>query len=136
LIYTSTVATQTWDFDSDTKGTNMADSRIQTDQALRTAYAKLVAATWHDTKVLDELKKKPHEVLTKYGLHTKPGAHITIEVVKPTGEGSFQSLRAAWLLGDQTGRYTIWLPEAPDGVELVKSSNGGGTTCTPCCCCT
>jgi hypothetical protein len=101
--------------------------------SLQLAYAKLVAATWQDDSVLAHLKQNPVEVLNKYGLKTKAGATVQIDVVEPTGEGNFQSQLAAWVLGDRTGKYTLWIPEKP---QEVPGSSDDGCTCTPCCSCT
>jgi hypothetical protein len=109
---------------------------LQHAQTLRHAYGKLVAATWTDPKVAAELKENPARVLKAYGFPPPKGkAHVSVEFVKPTGEGSFQSQQAAWALGESTGHYTIWIPTKPAGMHPI-AENGNCTTCTPCCCCT
>ncbi len=108
--------------------------RVLSERVLRTGYAKLVAATWTDDGVTKELLANPAAVLNRYGIETQPGAKISVEVVDPTGEGSFQSQIASLILGHKTGTYTLWLPKKPEGI--MPRAADVGTTCTPCCCCT
>ncbi len=117
----------------------LLNAKLNHDRLFRSAYGKLVAATWQDSKVLAALKKNPARVLAKYGLHTKPGAKINVEVVAPTGYGSVESQQAAWALGQSKGVYTVYIPSK----LKARPSIGGGIgpvadscCCTPCCCCT
>jgi len=117
----------------------------------KTAYGKLIAATWQDPKVVKSLKANPDATLKKYGLPGVPaGASVEVQVVKPTGHGTIESQQASFVSAKETGKLTLWIPAAPTAktwarvgstvgpiVNLRAKMDGGNScTCTPCCCCT
>jgi hypothetical protein len=110
------------------------ESEMAVDKELRAAYGKLVAATWANDQVLSSLKANPVKVCNDYGMPTKAGATVDVQVVEPTGQGSFTSIQAAWILGDKTGKYDLWIPQKPSGAG--EEAEGDGCTCTPCTTCT
>jgi hypothetical protein len=110
------------------------------------AYAGLVAHTWADPQFLDLLLASPVDTLNKAGLYTIPGAVIRIIQHKITGSGKIEDEVDAWVAGNQTGLYDLFLPYKPDNVAVspgggavdaaVASDGGNCCCCSPCCCCT
>jgi hypothetical protein len=107
------------------------------------AYANMVARTWVDEQYLELLLASPVEVLERAGIHTIPGAVLRIIQHKITGSGKIEDQVDAWITGNRTGLYDLYLPMKPDDVEIPTT--GGAMSvetgdycccCCPCCCCT
>jgi hypothetical protein len=106
------------------------------------AYANMVAQTWVDDSYLQLILANPVETLAAAGLPTAPGATIRPVQVKMTGTGQISDQVDAWVEGNRTGLYNLWLPIKPDDVDMAPGGGGadacvGGASCccSPCCCC-
>jgi hypothetical protein len=106
-----------------------------------TNYANMVAKTWVDDSYRQLLLRDPVNTLTAAGIPTVPGAQVIVVENKITGVGKVEDEVDAWIEGNQTGKYLLWLPIKPDDVNLSgggpDSAEGGWCCCcTPCCSCT
>ena len=105
-------------------------------------YANMVAKTWTDDTYLQLLLSNPVDTLTQAGLPTIPGAVIRIVQHQITGMGKIEDEVDAWVTGNQTGLYDLFLPIKPDYVDFSPGGGGSalggdaGCCCSPCCCCT
>jgi hypothetical protein len=103
----------------------------------------MVARTWTDDSYLQLLLSDPVDTLAQAGIQTIPGAVIRIVQHQITGTGRIEDEVDAWVAGNQSGLYDLFLPMKPDYVDF---SGGGGASavggdgnsccCSPCCCCT
>jgi len=110
-------------------------------------YAKVVINTWHNPQFASELQNDTAAALASCGLTTQPGA--TFNIVRETsGSGDIDVQITAWVTGQTTGNYTLYIPssqQSVQGVELAPQDQQAlevgvdsinvCTTCTPCCCC-
>jgi hypothetical protein len=103
----------------------------------------MVARTWVDDSYLQSVLSDPATTLAAAGMPTVDGAVIRVIEHKITGSGKIEDQVDAWLEGNQTGLYDLYLPMKPD--EFNVSPGGGGDACAggdnsccccPCCCCT
>lgn len=106
-------------------------------------YANMVAQTWVDDSYLQLILAKPAETLAAAGLPTAGGATIRPIQCKLTGSGQITDQVAAWVEGNRTGLYDLWLPIKPDDVDVSPGggapdacAGGASCCCTPCCSCT
>jgi hypothetical protein len=107
-------------------------------------YANMVAQTWIDNSYLQTLLADPVNTLAQAGLPTIPGAVVRVIQHQITGMGRIEDEVDAWVAGNQSGLYDLFLPIQPDWVDLFgggggdASAAGGGNSCccSPCCCCT
>lgn len=119
----------------------MADTPFNRTQFIQN-YGKLVARTWSDPAFLEKLEKDPAGVLAAEGFHVNPGAHIRVVAMKPTGAGHASEQVDAWVHGNTTGLYNLYIPSMPHDIKTalaskkLAQSGDVNTTCTPCCCCT
>jgi hypothetical protein len=107
------------------------------------SYANMVARTWTDDSYLQLLLADPVDTLNQAGLQTIPGAVIRIVQHQITGTGRIEDEVSAWVAGNQTGLYDLFLPIKPDYIDFSgaggstdSESGGGSCCCSPCCCCT
>jgi len=107
------------------------------------SYASMVARTWTDPSYLDTILASPTDALAKAGLPTPTGATIRILQHKITGMGQMSEQVDAWVAGQRTGLFDLYLPMKPDDLDVeggggpVDGCAGGASCCcTPCCCCT
>jgi hypothetical protein len=110
-------------------------------QAFTKSYADMVARTWTDDQYLELLLAEPVGTLAKAGISTATGAVIRIIQHKLTGSGKIEDQIDAWIEGNRTGLYDLFLPLKPDDIDFSggsgdPSAEGGGCCCCPCCCCT
>jgi hypothetical protein len=104
------------------------------------SYANMVAQTWVDDQYLDLILASPAETLAKAGLPTPDGATIRIVQVKVTGTGQVADQVDAWVEGNRTGLFDLFLPLKPEDLDVAsggaEAEDGASCCCTPCCCCT
>jgi hypothetical protein len=106
-------------------------------------YANMVARTWTDDSYLQLLLADPVDTLNAAGLPTIPGAVVRVVQHQITGTGRIEDEVSAWVAGNQTGLYDLFLPIKPDYIDFSgaggspdSESGGGSCCCSPCCCCT
>ena len=105
-------------------------------------YANLVSRCWVDDSYLQLLLASPAETLAAAGIPTADGAVIRVIQHKITGSGKIEDQVDAWLQGNETGLYDLFVPMKPDELDIDPGAGGdacaGGDTCCccPCCCCT
>ena len=105
-------------------------------------YANLVSRCWAEDSYLRLVLASPAETLAAAGIPTVEGAIIRVIQHKITGSGKIEDQVDAWLLGNETGLYDLFLPMKPEELEIDPGAGGdacaGGDTCCccPCCCCT
>jgi len=108
-------------------------------------YANLVARTWVDDSYLQLVLSDPAGTLAQAGMPTVEGAVIRVIQHVITGSGKIEDQVAAWLDGNRTGLYDLYLPMKPEEFEVTPGGGGGGgdgcaggdsCCCCPCCCCT
>jgi len=106
------------------------------------AYADMVARTWTDDSYHQLLLSDAATALSRVGIHTLPGAVIRVLEHKITGTGKIEDQVDAWVKGNQTGLYDLFLPMKPEDFDATPGGGapdacaGGGCCCSPCCCCT
>jgi len=108
------------------------------------SYADMVARTWTDESFLDLILASPADALAGAGMPTAPGATFRIVQHKITGSGQIKDQVDAWVEGNRTGLYDLFLPMRPDDVDFEPGGGGDpnacaggfGCCCCPCCCCT
>jgi len=106
------------------------------------AYADMVARTWTDDTYLELILTDPANALARVGIATAPGAVIRVLQHKITGSGKIEDQVDAWIEGNRTGLYDLFLPMRPDDFDVDPGGGapdacaGGGCCCSPCCCCT
>jgi hypothetical protein len=116
-------------------------------QAFIKAYATMVARTWTDQTYLDLVLAHPADALARAGMPTIDGAVIRVLEHKITGSGKIEDQVDAWIAGNQTGLYDLFLPMKPDDFHIGAPTGGAGgdacaggdgpcCCCSPCCCCT
>ena len=108
-------------------------------------YTRVLTNAWSSSDYADRLIASPKEVLAEAGLSIPADATVTV-VRDVVGEGSLDAQIATWEKGEQTGSFTLYVPESPmiDSTELSESDleavSAGDTTycccCCPCCSCT
>jgi hypothetical protein len=102
----------------------------------------MVARTWIDEAFLELLRADPVTTCNNSGLPTVAGAVVRIIEVKITGTGQVKDQVDAWIEGNRTGLYDLWLPIRPDewdeeaGGMIEVSTGDYCCCCCPCCCCT
>jgi hypothetical protein len=102
----------------------------------------MVARTWTDDTYLQLILSNAADTLAKAGIATVPGAVIRIVQVKITGSGSIDDQVDAWIEGNRTGLYDLFLPIKPDDFDVTAGggpdacAGGACCCCTPCCSCT
>jgi hypothetical protein len=107
-------------------------------------YANMVARTWIDDRYLDLILADPPSALSKAGLPTPAGATVRVVQMKISGMGQMTDQVDAWVAGNRTGLFDLYLPLKPDdmdieeggGVPVDGCAGGASCCCTPCCCCT
>jgi len=109
-------------------------------------YANMVARTWVDDSYLDLVVANPVSALTRAGLAVPDGSTVRVIQHKITGSGQISDQVDAWVEGNRTGLFDLFLPMRPDDVDIDGSGGGepvggcaGGNACcccSPCCCCT
>jgi hypothetical protein len=106
-------------------------------------YANLVARTWTDDSYLQLVLSSSADTLASGGLPTVPGAVIRVLQHVITGSGKIEDQVDAWIEGNRTGLYDLFLPMKPDQFDVTPGGApggdacaGGGCCCCPCCCCT
>jgi hypothetical protein len=107
-------------------------------------YANMVARTWTDDSYLQLILSNAADTLAGSGMPTVPGAVIRVIQHQITGSGKIEDQVDAWVEGNRTGLYDLFLPMKPDQFDVTPGSGapggdacaGGGCCCCPCCCCT
>jgi hypothetical protein len=106
-------------------------------------YTKILTNAWSDDTFKQRLQSDPKSVLGEYGLDVPASA--TVDIVMGTqGEGSLDDQVSIWEQGENTGSYTLYVPEVPQveegelsEAELDSVSGAGDEYCCCCCpCCT
>jgi len=108
-------------------------------QAFIKAYATMVARTWIDASYLQLILTNAASTLASAGIATVPGAVIRIIEHKITGSGKIEDQVNAWIEGNRTGLYDLFLAMKPDDFNVSPGGAAGGDQCAggdgPCCCC-
>jgi len=107
-------------------------------------YANIIARTWVDDSFQQTLLTDPVNTLGSAGIPTVAGAVIRVIKHTITGSGKIEDQVDAWLEGNKTGLYNLFLPEKPEEFDATAGGGdgsgciGGDNTCCccPCCCCT
>ena len=86
------------------------------------SYTKILTNAWSDDTFKQRLQSDPKSVLGEYGLDIPPSA--TVDIVTSTqGEGSLDDQVSIWEQGENTGNYTLYVPDVPQ----VEEGELGGT---------
>ena len=113
-------------------------------QSFIQAYANMVARTWMDDSYMQLVVSNPADTLAQAGMPTIAGAVIRVLQHKITGSGKIEDQVDAWIAGNASGLYDLFLPMKPDQFDVTPGGGaaggdacaGGGCCCCPCCCCT
>jgi hypothetical protein len=113
-------------------------------QDLISNYANMVARTWVDDSYKQLVLTDPVTTLAQAGMATVDGAVIRVIQHLITGSGKIEDQVDAWLAGNETGLYDLYLPMKPDDFDVTAGGGGGdgcaggdnSCCCCPCCCCT
>jgi hypothetical protein len=107
------------------------------------SYANMVARSWVDDSYLQLVLSNTAETLANAGMPTVSGSVIRIIQVKlPIAGAKIEDQVNAWIDGNKTGLYNLFLPMKPDEFEVGPGAGGDQPTsgesccCCPCCCCT
>ncbi len=107
------------------------------------SYANIVARTWVDDSFRQLVLTDPTNTLAGGGMPTVEGAIIRVIEHKITGSGKIEDQVDAWLEGNKSGLYDLFLPMKPDEFDVDVGAGGEGCAggdnsccCCPCCCCT
>src|SRR3954464_9530728 len=109
------------------------------------SYPQILTNAWSDDTFKQRLQSDPKSVLSEYGLEVPASA--TVDIVTSTqGEGDLDDQVQIWEQGENTGSYTLYVPEVPQVEEgelseaELDSVSGAGETycccCSPSCTCT
>jgi hypothetical protein len=109
------------------------------------SYTKILTNAWSDDTFKQRLHDDPKSVLGEYGLDVPASATVNI-VSSTAGEGNLDDQVSIWEQGENTGTYTLYVPDVPqvEAGELSEAEldtvSGAGDTycccCSPCCTCT
>lgn len=105
-------------------------------------YANIIAKTWVDDSFQQMILTDPVNTLAGAGIPTVAGAVIRVIKHTITGSGKIEDQVDAWLEGNKTGLYNLFLPNKPEEFDVPTGGGdgciGGDNTCCccPCCCCT
>jgi hypothetical protein len=113
-------------------------------QAFIQGYANMVARTWMDDTYRQLVVSSPADTLAQAGMPTIAGAVIRVIQHQITGSGKIEDQVDAWIAGNTSGLYDLFLPIKPDQFDVTPGGGaaggdacaGGGCCCCPCCCCT
>jgi hypothetical protein len=115
-------------------------------QAFIQGYANMVARTWMDDTYRQLVVSNPADTLAQAGMPTIAGAVIRVLQHQITGSGKIEDQVDAWIAGNTSGLYDLFLPMVPDQFQVTPGGGaaggdacaGGDSTCCccPCCCCT
>ena len=98
-------------------------------------YSKILVQAWTDPAYLAQLQKDPAVLLKQAGLPTKAGATVTIDR-QMSGQGDINTAVQAWNQGDQTGKYTLYVPPQPQlGLQTSSAAKEVAADTSYCCCC-
>jgi hypothetical protein len=114
-------------------------------QAFIQAYANMVARTWMDDTYRQLVVSNPADTLAQAGMPTIAGAVIRVVQHQITGSGKIEDQVDAWIAGNTSGLYDLFLPMKPDQFQVTPGGGAAGgdacaggdsCCCCPCCCCT
>jgi hypothetical protein len=114
----------------------MATNLNAQDQGFVHAYSKLLVEAWTDPSFRSLLQADPTAAAKNAGLNPKAGGTVTIE--DKSGNADINAQVQAWREGDESGNYTLYVPDEPQlGVQSGAGAVGDDSYCCCCCpCCT